>query len=202
MKNWNIVGIGTNVGKTIVSTILTTSLQASYWKPIQTGLDSDTATLQRLIPDLKTFPPVYHFKAPLSPHHASRLEGKLITVENIQLPYCHHSLVIEGAGGILTPLNLNTTVLDLFLTWPAHWVVVTRHYLGSINHTLMTLEILHARGIKRPYLIFNGNAQKETEEAILAFSQAQLLGRLLPEKTWNDQLINRYADKWKKNISF
>lgn len=138
----------------------------------------------------------YSLSAPLSPHHAARLENLSIDCSKIIPPYTKHPLIIEGVGGIFVPLTLTQLTFDLFRSWEGEWIVVSRHYLGSINHTLMTLEILKSYRVPVLGLIFNGTPCPDSEEAILGFSHLPLLGRLLPERAFNRTLIQEYAKRW------
>lgn len=195
--NLIIAGIGTDVGKTIVSAILTSLYKGTYWKPIQTGMGSDMQTVSKLVPaNCLIFPPTYSFKAPLSPHHAALLENCEIDLNNIQLPNSGRPLIIESIGGVLVPLTTTTTTLDLFKRWDAQWIIVSKHYLGSINHTLLTLEILQRHGISVLGIIFNGDPHLESEKAILGISKQRFLGRLLPEKIINKHTIDKYVKEW------
>jgi len=200
-----VAGIDTDVGKTIVSAILTTLLKGDYWKPIQCGDEenSDTATMKKWIDTAKhsIHPPAYSLRAPLSPHHAARLEDTLIRLDSIALPQTTRPLIIEGVGGILVPLTSEISSLDLFKSWDCQWVVVSRHYLGSINHTLLTLEILKKLRLSILGIIFNGEPNPDSESAILEISQTPVLGRLLPETNLNPQTIQRYATQWQPLFS-
>lgn len=198
-----IAGIGTEVGKTVVSAILTTLFKGDYWKPIQCGEDSDTSTVKKWL-DPQThgiYPPAYSLKAPLSPHHAARLEHTLIQPERIQVPETSRPLIIEGVGGIFVPLTTQFLTIDLFKTWDCRWILVSKHYLGSINHTLLTIEILKQLRLPLIGIIFNGATHHDTESAILEISQVPVLGRLLPEENLNRQTIQRYASEWHPQFS-
>ncbi len=205
MNRLIVAGSGTGVGKTIVSAILTTYFQGDYWKPIQCGDedDSDTATMRKLIDTTKCqiHEPAYSFKAPLSPHSASRLENTKICMENFVLPQTTCPLIIEGVGGIFVPLSSKILSFDLFKSWNAPWVVVSSHYLGSINHTLLTLHALKQYNISVAGIVFNGLPNYDSESAILKFSKVPALGRLLPEPNINPQIIQRYAKLWRPQLS-
>ena len=140
-----ITGIGTDVGKTIASAIITQALEADYWKPIQAGdLDnSDSHKIQRYISNDKTiiYENSYKLNTPASPHLAAKLDGITIDLKKITEPKTKNHLVIEGAGGILVPLNNSDCIIDL-IQKEYKVIVVSRHYLGSINHTLLTFEAL------------------------------------------------------------
>jgi dethiobiotin synthetase len=176
-----ITGCGTDVGKTTVSMLLVEKLGADYWKPIESGSDSDTENIRKRFPD-RVHPPAYTFKNPVSPHHAARIENRVIDPLQIMIPQTERSLIIETAGGIFVPLNAKLLSIDLFASWEAEWIIVSRHYLGSINHTLLTIGGLRARGVAIRGIIFNGEPNPDSEEAILNFSHLPCLGRLLPEK--------------------
>ncbi len=196
-----IAGINTGVGKTVVSAVITTIFKGDYWKPVQSGAsDTDSAMITRFLSsNHKVHPPAYTFKAPLSPHHAARLENRIIHPEKIIPPITNHPLIIEMAGGIFVPLNESLLSIDLFKTWKAHWILVSKHYLGSINHTLLTIEALKKRSIKILGIIFNGKSNPDSEKAIIKFSEVPFLGRLLPEKSINLSTIQRYAKKWQQS---
>jgi dethiobiotin synthetase len=198
MKPIMIAGIGTDVGKTVVSAIVATALGADYWKPLECG-ESDSNTMAKLLdPQFHTVhPSSYTFKALVSPHHAALLEDTSIDCHKIRLPRTHRLLVIEGVGGLLVPLTVDCHTLDLFQTWDCHWVIVSSHYLGSINHTLLTIEMLKSRSIPISGIIFNGEPNRHTEEAILTIGQIPCLGRLLPQITIDKQTIQRIAALWK-----
>jgi dethiobiotin synthetase len=205
MKKFIVAGIGTGVGKTVVSAILTTCLQGEYWKPIQCGdeEDLDTVLMKKLI-DMAMYPihePAYSLQAPLSPHHAARLENISIRLENIVPPQTTRPLIIESAGGIFVPLTAKILSFDLFKSWSIPWIVVSRHYLGSINHTLLTLDALKRNNISIAGVIFNGPPNHDSENTILEFSQVPVLGRLLPESNINPQTIQRYAKLWQPHLS-
>ncbi len=205
MRKIMVAGIGTDVGKTIVSAILTTLFKGDYWKPIQCGEDenSDTATMKKWIDPTRhsIHPPAYCLQAPLSPHHAARLENISIHLESIILPQTTQPLIIEGVGGILVPLTPKISTLDLFKSWDCQWVIVSKHYLGSINHTLLTLDVLKRACLPILGIIFNGDISPESESAILEISQVPALARLLPEANVNPQIIQRYAQQWQPLFS-
>jgi len=193
-----VAGIGTGVGKTVVSAILTTALEGDYWKPVQCG--NDTASMKKFIDPTKhrIFNSVYSLKAPLSPHAAARLEGVSIDIDSIHPPKTDRPLIMESVGGIFVPLTPNLLTFDLFKKWGASWILVSKHYLGSINHTLLTVDALKRSQVPIAGLIFNGEPNPDTENAILEISKIPLLGRLFPEGKWTIQLTQKYAKKWRK----
>jgi len=199
-----VAGIGTEVGKTVVSAILAKILQGDYWKPIQCGLESESDTEKMrtwLEPTHHTiYPPIYSLQAPLSPHQAAYLEGVAIHPHSITLPTTTKPLIIEGVGGLLVPITHQALTIDLFIAWECQWIIVSRHYLGSINHSLLTLEALQKRKINILGWIFNGPPQPHSESIILEISQLPCLGRLLPECTLNPITFQRYQQQWYNNI--
>lgn len=200
-----VAGCGTDVGKTVVSAILTILLDADYWKPVQCNNEEnfDTTTIKNWIDSKRHFvhSPVYSLKSPLSPHHAARLEGITIALDSIVLPHTKRNLIIEGIGGIFAPLTTKDLSIDLFNSWNCQWIIVSKHYLGSINHTLLTINALNQRQIPIVGIIFNGEPNPDSEAAILEISQLPCLGRLLPEDNLNQNTIQRYATEWKPNFS-
>jgi dethiobiotin synthetase len=200
-----VAGSGTDVGKTIVSAILATLLQADYWKPIQCGDEesSDTNTLKRLIDPTKhcIYPSTYSLKSHLSPHHAARLENICIDLTTITLPQTARSLIIESVGGIFVPLTTQVLSIDLFRSWNCQWILVSKHYLGSINHTLLTIDALKRYGIPILGVAFNGELNLDSETAILEISQVPLLGRLFPEPNITLNTIHKYAQQWRPRLS-
>lgn len=201
-----VTGPGPDIGKTIVSAILVTALGADYWKPIQCGNleNSDSKVIETLTDPAKCciFEPAYEFKHPLSPHHCARLEKVKIEPEKFILPKTDRPLVIETSGGPLVPLSSTLLAIDLFQSWDAIWVLVSKNYLGSINHSLLTIEALKNRSLNLSHIVFNGAPNPDSEEAILAISQIPLLGKVLPENKFTPTKIKEYAQQWKKQATF
>lgn len=198
-----ITGIGTDVGKTIASAIITEALEADYWKPIQAGdvETSDSYKIKQYISNTKTqlFPNSYLLNTPASPHLAAELDGVVIDLEKIQEPVTQNHLVIEGAGGLFVPLNDIDTIADLIK--PDYKViVVSRHYLGSINHTLLTIEALKQRNIDIAGIVFNGNELPSTEEIILKKTGLVMIGRIENEPYFDQNVISYYADIFRENL--
>lgn len=165
-----VTGIGTGIGKTIVSAILTESLKADYWKPIQSGdLDnSDTIKVKQLVTNSisKFHPEAYRLTQPFSPHKSAAIDGISIDPKKIVLPLTNNKLIIEGAGGLMVPLNDDFLMIDLIQQLNAEVVLVVKHYLGSINHTLLSLEALYSRNIPVRAVIYNGGTDKDSEQLI------------------------------------
>lgn len=199
-----ITGIGTEVGKTIAAAILTEALKADYWKPIQAGdLDnSDTQKVQNLVSnEVSFFHPTGHaLETPMSPHAAAELDGVHLTAGKLAPPKTSNTLVIEGAGGLLVPINDSETIADLIRP-DFRVILVSRHYLGSINHTLLTLEALRHRGISCHGIIFNGKQNSFSEDIILKMFQVPVIGRINPEKSFDQDLIRKYALNFRNNLT-
>lgn len=177
-----ITGIGTGIGKTIVSAILTEKLKADYWKPIQSGdlETSDSLFIKHLISNTQTVihPESYRLGQPLSPHLSAKLDGIDINLDYIKAPQTNNRLIIEGAGGLMVPLNDKQLILDLIKKLKAKVIVVSQNYLGSINHTLLTLEILKFNHIQVEGILFNGGANAESENYIANYSKVKVLGNI------------------------
>ena len=198
-----ITGIGTDVGKTIASAIITQALEADYWKPIQAGdLDaSDSHKISRYISNNTTIihKNSYQLQTPASPHWAAELDGITIDLKKIQEPKTKNHLVIEGAGGIFVPLNDTDCIIDL-IQKDHKVIVVSRHYLGSINHTLLTIEALKNKKIEVAGIIFSGDENKASESIILNKTKIKCIGRIDNEPYFDQNVINYYADTFRENI--
>tara|TARA_B100000809_G_scaffold252838_2_gene288039 strand:- start:21640 stop:22257 length:618 start_codon:yes stop_codon:yes gene_type:complete len=202
MKKIFITGISTEVGKTLVAAIVTEALEADYWKPIQAGeLDySDTHKVIEMISNKKSIfhKNSYALKTPMSPHAAAEIDGIEIDLEKIIAPITQNNLVIEGAGGLLVPLNDTDTILDLIQ--PEYKViVVSRHYLGSINHTLLTIKLLQEKGFEVS-VIFSGNENITSENIIQKMTEASVIGRIDEEKNIDNHTILKYANLFRENL--
>lgn len=198
-KKLFVTGIGTDVGKTIVSAILTEALGADYWKPIQAGelTTGDSHTVANLISNSQTIlhPNAYALQTPMSPHAAATIDGIRIDLKKIIPPKTKNNLIIEGAGGLLVPLNERETILDLIQ--PDYKViVVSRHYLGSINHTLMTIQLLQQKGFDIA-VIFNGEENKTSESIIKKMTRVTVLGRIDDEPYFDKNVVLEYAEQFK-----
>ena len=202
MKTYFITGISTEVGKTVASAIVVEALRADYWKPIQAGEleNCDTKKVAQLISNTKTVchKNSYALQTPMSPHASAEIDGLTIDTKKIKTPQTKNHLIIEGAGGLFVPLNDNNTILDI-IPKDAQVIVVSRHYLGSINHTLMTLKTLENKGFKTK-LIFSGNEHKTTEDIILKMSHTSLIGRINEEPYFDKNVIKEYADLFKNKL--
>jgi dethiobiotin synthetase len=197
-----VTGISTEVGKTVVSAILVEALQADYWKPIQAGdLDnSDSHKIERYISNTKTkiHPNSYALNTPMSPHASAEIDNITIRLEEIKEPTTDNHLVIEGAGGILVPLNDSITILDVIQP-EYHVIVVSRHYLGSINHTLLTVNLLKEKGFNVS-IIFSGAAHETTEAIIKKMTNVPIIGRVDEEPYVDQNVIREYAEIFKEKL--
>ncbi len=199
-----VTGISTEVGKTIISAVIVEALKADYWKPIQSGdlRDSDTDKIKKLVSNSKSkfHQNSYALKTPMSPHASSHIDGLKIKLEEISVPKTKNHLVIEGAGGLLVPLNDEKTILDL-INSDYKVVVVSRHYLGSINHTLLTLDKLKQKQLKTA-IVWSGDINKSTEDIIKKMSGVPVIGRLNDEPYFDKNVIKEYADIFKEDKEF
>lgn len=188
MRRFVVTGTDTDVGKTVFAAALTRALDGCYWKPVQAGLDGQTdsqsvARLAGLPPD-RVLPEAWRLRTPASPHLAAALDGVSIDAAALSPPLCVRPLVIEGAGGALVPLNDEVLFADVFARWGLPVVVCASTRLGTINHSLLTLEALRGRGVPILGVAFIGQANESSEAAIVRFGQVRRLGRL----PWLDPL--------------
>lgn len=199
-----IAGIGTGVGKTIFSAIITETLQADYWKPVQSGelLYTDTDTVHYLISNSKSIfhPETYRLTEPLSPHASAAIDGIHIEPDKFVLPETNNTLIVEGAGGLMVPLNTNFLIIDLFKKLQLPVILVSRNYLGSINHTLLSVEMLKQKNIPIAGLVFNDAGNQATEDFITAYTGLPVLLRIEPESTWDKITVAKYSDQLKQNL--
>lgn len=198
--NYFITAIGTDSGKTIVSAILCKALEADYWKPVQAGLPRDTDTIKRLVPDCKTHAEKYLLTTPASPHAAAKIDGVEIDLNKFTVPTTNNSLVIEGAGGCLVPLNDHDFVIDIPKKLKLPIVLVANLYLGSINHTLLTINYLKQHNFDVKGIIFNGKSNPESERIILKHSDYHVIWHIKEEVEINEEVVARYAEKIRQKI--
>lgn len=180
-QGYVITGIDTNAGKTVVSAIIAEKLKASYWKPIQAGdLDnSDSITVSSLTTNVKVLEEGFRLTKPMSPHAAAAIDQVEITLTDLPLPDVDGNLIIEGAGGIMVPFNQEgDTFLDLMKWWGLPIILVSRHYLGSINHTLLSIEVLKEAGLKLEGIVFVGEENADTESIILKKTGVRKIARI------------------------
>lgn len=177
-----VTGTDTDVGKTIFSAALAGALGAYYWKPVQAGVDPEgdierAAALAGLSPD-RALPEAYRLTTPCSPHRAAEIDGVTIELARLALPEVGGALVIEGAGGVMVPVSRTLLFADLFAHWRAPVVIVARTALGTINHSLLSIEALRRRDVPILGVAFIGDAQPDSEETIASIGQVKRLGRL------------------------
>ncbi len=181
-----ITGTDTNIGKTVVSAMLTLALGATYWKPVQAGIAGgvDTKAVQKMtaLPAERFLTENYVLSEPLSPHRAAELDNTKIDVDALNIPKIEGPLIIEGAGGLMVPLTRKNLVINLFKRWNEDAyvpvILVARTGLGTINHTLLSLEALWARKIPVHGIIFVGDENQDNMRTIGEFSDVKILGRL------------------------
>lgn len=179
-----VTATGTGVGKTLVSAILTLGLDGCYWKPVQSGAGegTDTESLRRMtgLPGERFLPEAWVLQAPLSPHRAAELEGVVIDPARLDPPAASRPLVIEGAGGLLVPLDRRTLFADLFARWDLPVILCARTELGGINHALLSIEVMRARGLRLHGVVFLGEDNPDAIQTIGAFSGARRLAHIPP----------------------
>jgi dethiobiotin synthetase len=177
-----VSGIGTGIGKTMASAVLVEKLKADYWKPVQSGdLDkSDSFAIKNLISnrDSKIHPETYKLSQPYSPHKSAAIDKLTIDPEKIVLPQTNNTLIIEGAGGLMVPLTDRFLMIDLIKKLNVPVVLVSQNYLGSINHTLLSIQALKQYGISIKGIIFNGVKDIYSKEFILQYTEIALLGHI------------------------
>ncbi len=205
MKRIFISGIGTDVGKTCMAAVVTQALQADYWKPIQAGFDkgTDRETVAELLSnkDSICFPERYKLALPASPHISAREEDVQIEMEALlqALPKTNKPLVIEGAGGILVPINDHQFVGDLIKALDAHVILVSRNYLGSINHSLLTAQWIKQHNISCLGWIFNDQFM-DYEDEIVGWSGYQKLGSFPFDTNFNARTVATWAEQIRPSL--
>ncbi|APD05931.1 dethiobiotin synthase [Flavobacteriaceae bacterium UJ101] len=204
MNTLFLTGIGTDVGKTVISAIITEALKADYWKPIQAGdlENTDTIKVQQFVsnPMTKFHVESYALQHAMSPHAAADLENIHIDLDTIQRPETQNNLVIEGAGGLKVPINHQQTILDLIQP-DDKVIVVSKNYLGSINHTLMTIDVLRQNGIEPLGIVFNGDENKATQEIIIEMTKIPMITRVDTYEALTKSVILKEADKMKEKLA-
>lgn len=179
-----VTGTDTMVGKTVVSAILTVGLDAFYWKPIQSGLDgqSDSEFVKRAceMQEWRVLPESYRLQRPLSPHLSARLEGRRIELDDIHLPIGTDRLIVEGAGGLMVPLNEKSLVVDMVAKLGLPVLLVSRSTLGTINHTMLSVEALRSRSVHVLGVVMNGLPNPENKFAIEHYAKVPVLAELPP----------------------
>jgi dethiobiotin synthetase len=203
MKSIGIIGIHTEIGKTVTSAIIAEATGCDYWKPIQAGEleNSDTIIVKSLISNTScvTHKEAYRLRLALSPHSAANRENQEIELTDIKLPLTENNLLVETAGGLLSPINNFQTNLDLILHLNIPVVLVSKSYLGSINHTMLTINVLKQNNIVIKGIIFNGQKTMDSENFILLNSKLKYLGNI-DEAPVNKEMVNNHANRLKNNL--
>jgi len=195
--NYFITAIGTDSGKTLISSILVEALKADYWKPVQAGMPTDSETVRALISNklTKIHPETHLLKIPASPHAAAKFEHLSIQLDDFVLPETNADLIIEGAGGVLVPLNDQDFVIDIAVALETPVILIANLYLGSINHTLLTVDYLKRNEIAVMGIIFNGESNLESERIIEKHSGYKVLLRLPKLGLVNKEVVEYWADE-------
>jgi dethiobiotin synthetase len=202
IERYFVTAIGTDCGKTLASAILIKALEADYWKPVQAGFPKDSDTVRELVGNIFIIhPESFQLQTPASPHAAAKLENTTITLDRIVLPDHKNPLIIEGAGGLMVPLNDQDLIIDLINKIDAPVILVINIYLGCINHSLLSLEALQRRKIPVKGIIFNGASNEESEKIIIQKSGSRVLLHIYPEPEINPPVVEHYASILKKNMA-
>ena len=201
MKKYFVTAIGTDSGKTLISAILCEALGADYWKPIQSGPPADTDTVRGLVsnPATQYHPEAYRLKTPASPHAAAAIDGVQVSLDAIQPPATSNRLIMEGAGGILVPLNDTDFVIDVAARCADEVILVSNLYLGNINHTLLSVHYLKAHHLPVKGIIFNGPPNEASESIILHHAGYPCLLRVPQLPHVNPTVVTHYANILKDN---
>ncbi len=196
-----ITGIGTGVGKTLVSAVFVETTGFSYWKPVQCGdlHRTDSSIVAELSPGCRILPSAVELDLPMSPHAAAKRRGVGLRLGEICRPI-DEDVVIEGAGGVLVPLNTSEDIIDVAAAYAASVVVVSSYYLGSINHTLLTVAELRRRGLEILGLVFNGQANLETRDIIETRTGLPCLLEISQEAHLSPREVRRYAVKLREKL--
>ena len=190
-----VCGTDTDVGKTVVSAWLVQGLNATYWKPVQSGLDGggDRGRVQQLLklPNERFITETYAFEQPVSPHWAAELEGRTLNPEHLQLPVTTRALIVETAGGLMVPLTRHWLQIDQLESWSCPIVLVARSGLGTLNHTLLSLEALRRRNLDVLGIILNGPTHADNPKTLKQFSHIPVIARLPPLTPLNAEQLDQ-----------
>lgn len=194
MQGFFVTGTDTDVGKTLVSAWLLIHLDACYWKPVQAGTEpeTDSAAVQRIaeVSVDRVLPETYILPEPIAPHEAARRAGIAIDMKKFEAPHCNGLLVVEGAGGLMVPLTETACVIDLAADLNLPIILVARSTLGTINHTLLSIEAIRRRGLPLAGVVMTGPETPHNRAAIERYGQAEVIAEI----PWLDS-INRAALK-------
>lgn len=190
-----VAGTDTEVGKTVAAACLVSALDGDYWKPVQSGPDKDRETVHRLLGlgDDRLHASPYELGQPLSPHQAAKLDGVHIKMEAFVLPVSQRPLVVEGAGGLLVPLNERYTMIDLMVRLALPVVLVARSGLGTINHTLLSLEALASRSVPVLGVMLNGPLNPANAQAIEHYGQVRVIMEMPTLEPLDGNAVKRTA---------
>ncbi|MEM8568550.1 MAG: dethiobiotin synthase [Bacteroidota bacterium] len=200
--NYFVTAIGTDSGKTIISTIMALALDADYWKPVQAGFPTDTSTVKSLSHgSIHCHPEQFVLNTPASPHAAAAIDDIRIDIDDFILPQSKNDLIIEGAGGIMVPLNNDKLVIDIAVKFDTPIILVSNNYLGSINHTLLSIESLKARHLNTLGIVFNGPPNPSTEQIILHKSNLPCLLKVPQMTDVTLEELKKLSTQLKTNLS-
>ena len=200
--NYFITAIGTDSGKTLISAALAKALKADYWKPIQAGFPTDSDTVKKLVNnEIHVHPEHIILETPASPHAAAAIENKVLRIKDINLPITNNSLIIEGAGGCMVPLNNKEMMIELAPYFNAEIILISNNYLGSINHTLLSVNLIKSRGYSIKGIIFNGPANKATEDVILEYTKLPCIYKIPQLDNVSHQAINKLSQELSRRLN-
>tara|TARA_Y100001968_G_scaffold333191_1_gene394625 strand:- start:4181 stop:4843 length:663 start_codon:yes stop_codon:yes gene_type:complete len=201
-----VCGTDTDIGKTVVSALLVQGLNAFYWKPIQSGLldDSDSNTVSKILnlPQERIISELYKFKTPVSPHWAAEKEKKWIDPNSLKLPIRNQPLIIETAGGLMVPINRDLLQINLIQKWNLPVVLVAKSGLGTLNHTLLSLEALKKREIPILGIILNGEIHQDNPKTLEQFGKIPIIAQLPRLKELSSKTLQKQWDQQSLKITF
>ncbi|MTI39287.1 dethiobiotin synthase [Fulvivirga lutimaris] len=198
--NYFITAIGTDSGKTLIAAALTKALKADYWKPIQAGFPTDSETVREFTNgEVYIHPEHIILETPASPHAAAAIENRQLKIKDIKLPVTNNNLIIEGAGGCMVPLSNQEMMIELAPYFNAEIVLISNNYLGSINHTLLTVNLIKSRGYSIKGIIFNGPANKATEDVILDYTKLTCIYKVPQLESIDYQVIDKLSQELRKS---
>ena len=203
-KSFFITGTDTNIGKTVVSAFMCQYLNADYFKPVQTGEESDSAAVFHLtdLTEDRVHKPAYSLTAPRSPHEAAMKDGVKIDMDEIKLPETNgRPLIVEGAGGVLVPLNENDLMIDLIKKLDLPVIIVAHPELGTINHTLLTIEALRSRDIEIAGVIMNGGSDEQNRMAIQFYGKCEIIWEIPEFEEISKETIHGYLNHMSEEIA-
>jgi len=192
-KKYFVTGIDTDAGKSVICALLTQKLKADYWKPIQAGFPTDSDFIKAVSNNIKVHHQGIMLQHPMSPHAAAEKENRNISLSQIKLPGTKNTLIAEGAGGIMVPINKTELVIDIAKQIEADVILVSKNYLGSINHTLLSANYLKSNGFKVVGIIFNGHPTPSSENYILNYTGLNCIARIPEISNINPQSISQLA---------